>query len=182
MRSDVHPWRGYRGDGNAAGQKELDGFVMHRSVRKHVNYSRHGCVHLRPLGNHRRDIILLDVLPNRVLDRFPDHPPDDLADLPPLQHRPTGDPTFYFLFDATETEAAIDQLGRALLVGALLLTLLAVLAAGAVTRGVLRPVRDASAAAGRIAGGDLSARLPVASRDEFGEWAATFNRRRWSSS
>ena len=90
--------------------------------------------------------------------------------------RPTGDPTFYFLFDATETEAAIDQLGRALLVGGLLLTLLAVLAAGAVTRGVLRPVRDASAAAGRIAGGDLSARLTVASRDEFGEWAATFNR------
>jgi two-component system sensor histidine kinase MtrB len=90
--------------------------------------------------------------------------------------RPTGDPTFYFLFDATETEGAIDQLGRALLVGGLLLTLLAVLAAGAVTRGVLRPVRDASTAAGRIAGGDFSARLPVASRDEFGAWAATFNR------
>jgi signal transduction histidine kinase len=37
-------------------------------------------------------------------------------------------------------------------------------------------VRDASQAAGRIAAGDLSARLPVDSRDEFGAWAATFNR------
>ncbi len=90
--------------------------------------------------------------------------------------RATGGPTFYFLFDATETEAAIERLGQAVLVGGLLLTVLAALAAGAVTRGVLRPVRDASRAANRIATGDLSARLPVESRDEFGTWAATFNR------
>lgn len=89
---------------------------------------------------------------------------------------PAGGPAFYFLFDATETEAAIERLGQALLVGGVLLTLLAVLAAGAVTRGVLRPVRDASVAADRIGTGDLSARLPVVSRDEFGAWAATFNR------
>ena len=90
--------------------------------------------------------------------------------------RTTGGPTFYFLFDATETEAAIEQLGLAVLVGGILLTIVAVLAGGAVTRGVLRPVRDASRAADRIATGDLSARLPVQSRDEFGAWAATFNR------
>ncbi len=90
--------------------------------------------------------------------------------------RPTGPPAFYFLFDATETEAAIEQLGRAVLVGGLVLTALALLAGGALTRGILRPVRDASVAADRIATGDLSARLPVASRDEFGRWAATFNR------
>jgi two-component system sensor histidine kinase MtrB len=90
--------------------------------------------------------------------------------------RPTGGPGFYFLFDATETEAAITQLGQALLVGGIVLTALALLAAGAVGRGILRPVRDASEAAERIAEGDLSARLGVASHDEFGAWAATFNR------
>jgi two-component system sensor histidine kinase MtrB len=90
--------------------------------------------------------------------------------------RPAGGPGFYFLFDATETEGAIAQLGQALLVGGIVLTALALLAAGAVGRGILRPVRDASEAAERIAEGDLSARLGVASRDEFGAWAATFNR------
>jgi two-component system sensor histidine kinase MtrB len=90
--------------------------------------------------------------------------------------RPTGGPAFYFLFDAAETEGAIAQLGQALLVGGIVLTALALLAAGAVGRGILRPVRDASDAAARIAEGDLSARLGVASHDEFGAWAATFNR------
>ena len=85
-------------------------------------------------------------------------------------------PAFYFLFTAAETEAAITQLGQALLVGGLLLTGLAVLAAGFLARGILRPVREASQAAGRIAEGDLSARLPVDSSDEFGTWAASFNR------
>jgi two-component system, OmpR family, sensor histidine kinase MtrB len=90
--------------------------------------------------------------------------------------RPDGGPAFYFLFAAAETEAAIAQLGQALLVGGLVLTGLAVLAAGFLARGILRPVREASQAAGRIAAGDLSARLPVDSSDEFGTWAATFNR------
>jgi two-component system sensor histidine kinase MtrB len=90
--------------------------------------------------------------------------------------RPNGGPAFYFLFTAAETEAAITQLGQALLVGGLVLTGLAVLAAGFLARGILRPVREASDAAGRIAAGDLSARLPMDSTDEFGTWAATFNR------
>jgi two-component system sensor histidine kinase MtrB len=90
--------------------------------------------------------------------------------------RASGGPAFYFLFEAAETEAAITQLGQALLVGGLVLTGLAVLAAGFLARGILRPVREASDAAGRIAAGDLSARLRVESSDEFGTWAATFNR------
>ena len=90
--------------------------------------------------------------------------------------RPDDGPAFYFLFDAAATEAAIAQLGQALLVGGLVLTGLAALAAGFLARGILRPVRDASQAAGRIAAGDLSARLSVDSRDEFGTWATTFNR------
>jgi signal transduction histidine kinase len=90
--------------------------------------------------------------------------------------RAAGGPAFYFLFDAAETEAAIAQLGQALLVGGLVLTGLAVLAAGFLARGILRPVREASDAAERIAAGDLTARLRVDSSDEFGTWAATFNR------
>ena len=58
--------------------------------------------------------------------------------------RPDGGPAFYFLFDAAATEAAIAQLGQALLVGGLVLTGLAALAAGFLARGILRPVRDAS--------------------------------------
>jgi len=90
--------------------------------------------------------------------------------------RASGGPAFYFLFDAAETEAAIAQLGQALLVGGLVLTGLAVLVAGFLARGILRPVREASRAAERISAGDLTARLPVESNDEFGTWAATFNR------
>ena len=45
-----------------------------------------------------------------------------------------------------------------------------------VARGVLAPVDQAARAAERIAGGDLSARVPVTSTDEFGQWAARFNR------
>jgi two-component system sensor histidine kinase MtrB len=50
-------------------------------------------------------------------------------------------------------------------------------AAGAIARGILRPVAAAGAAARRIAAGDLSARVPVGGGgDEFGRWAAEFNR------
>lgn len=83
---------------------------------------------------------------------------------------------FYFFFDARETEEAIARLGQALLVAGLALVGVAALAGGAVTRGLLRPVRAAGLAAERIASGDLSARLEVASDDEFGRWAASFNR------
>ncbi len=90
--------------------------------------------------------------------------------------RPPDGPDFFFVFDATETESAITQLGQALLVGGVVLTLLALAAAGLVARGLLLPVAAAGRAAERIAGGDLSARLDERSRDEFGAWAASFNR------
>ena len=45
-----------------------------------------------------------------------------------------------------------------------------------VARGVLAPVEAASRAAERIERGDLSARVPVTSDDEFGAWAERFNR------
>ncbi len=43
-------------------------------------------------------------------------------------------------------------------------------------RGTTRPLVELAAAAGRVAAGDLSTRVPVRSRDEVGRLAATFNR------
>ncbi len=45
-----------------------------------------------------------------------------------------------------------------------------------ISSGLLKNVRRLEEGADRIAAGDLSARVPVASRDEFGHLAATFNR------
>src|SRR4029450_3372917 len=63
-----------------------------------------------------------------------------------------------------------------LLAGTVVLIGVALVAARGVARGVLAPVEDASRAAERIERGALSARVPVASSDEFGDWAETFNR------
>ena len=87
-----------------------------------------------------------------------------------------GGPAIYFVRDASPIETALDQLRLALGVGALALALVAVVAARVVARGVLAPVDEASRAAERIERGDLSARVPVTSTDEFGIWAERFNR------
>jgi signal transduction histidine kinase len=89
---------------------------------------------------------------------------------------PPAGPDFYFVHDATDTEAALAQLRLALGVGTVLLALLALIAARLAARGVLAPVEAAGRAAERIQRGDLSARVPVTSRDEFGAWAERFNR------
>jgi two-component system, OmpR family, sensor histidine kinase MtrB len=88
---------------------------------------------------------------------------------------PTG-PDFYFVHDATSIEDALAQLRLALGVGSLVLALLALVAARLAARRVLAPVEAAGRAAERIERGDLSARVPVTSRDEFGAWAMRFNR------
>jgi two-component system sensor histidine kinase MtrB len=85
-------------------------------------------------------------------------------------------PEIYFFRDVTAIEQALDQLRLALGVGALIAALVAVVAARLVARGVLAPVDEAGRAAERIEGGDLSARVPVTSSDEFGQWADRFNR------
>jgi signal transduction histidine kinase len=90
--------------------------------------------------------------------------------------RPSTGPDFYIFFPAGDVSAAVTRLGQALAVGGAALVALAALAAGSITRRVLRPVAAASRAASAIAGGDLSARLPVESGDEFGAWAGSFNR------
>ena len=89
--------------------------------------------------------------------------------------RPSG-PDFYFVRDATALERTLEQLRLALGVGALLLVVITLLVARGVARGVLAPVEAASRAAERIERGDLSARVPVTSDDEFGAWAERFNR------
>jgi two-component system sensor histidine kinase MtrB len=88
---------------------------------------------------------------------------------------PSG-PDFYFVHDASAMEATLAQLRLALGAGALALVVLALLAARVVARGVLAPVEAAGRAAERIERGDLTARVPVTSRDEFGAWAERFNR------
>ena len=89
---------------------------------------------------------------------------------------PPAGPEFYFLFSAAEVEDALSRLRQALAAGGALLVLLAALAGRLLARQVLRPVGQASAAAHRIEQGDLSVRIPVGSNDEFGTWAASFNR------
>jgi two-component system sensor histidine kinase MtrB len=85
-------------------------------------------------------------------------------------------PAFYFIHDVTTLEAALSQLRLALVVGTLILILIALLVARVVARGVLAPVEAAGRAAEQIERGDLSARVPVTSDDEFGIWAQRFNR------
>ena len=94
-----------------------------------------------------------------------------------LAGRPAaGDPVFYFVHDASDIERALTQLRIALLVGSLVLIGVALATARAVARGILRPIDAAGRAAARIADGQLDARVPATSRDEFGTWAAEFNR------
>jgi two-component system sensor histidine kinase MtrB len=85
-------------------------------------------------------------------------------------------PQIWFIRDVSELQQAIDQLRFALVIGGLVVALVGVVAARVVARGVLAPVDEASRAAVRIERGDLSARVPVTSSDEFGRWAERFNR------
>jgi signal transduction histidine kinase len=91
--------------------------------------------------------------------------------------RPQGGPAFYFVFPARTIEAALAQLRLGLVAAGLIAMVLALGAAGVIARGILRPVHSGSAAAARIAAGDLSARVPVGGgADEFARFAAEFNR------
>lgn len=85
-------------------------------------------------------------------------------------------PQIWFVHDVASIDAALDQLRLALIVGGLLAAVIGVVVARVVARGVLAPVDEASRAAVRIERGDLSARVAVASTDEFGRWALRFNR------
>ena len=87
-----------------------------------------------------------------------------------------GGPDFYFVHDESDLEAILEQLPLALGGIALGLIIVALLVGRIIARGVLAPVEAAGRAAERIERGDLSARVPVTSNDEFGTWAERFNR------
>ena len=89
---------------------------------------------------------------------------------------PGGGPAVYFVRDVGAIEVAVDQLRRALAIGALLALVIALLMARVVARGILAPIEEAGETAERIERGDLLARVPVTSHDEFGSWADRFNR------
>ncbi|HEX6867413.1 MAG TPA: ATP-binding protein, partial [Candidatus Limnocylindrales bacterium] len=86
-----------------------------------------------------------------------------------------GGPAVYFVHDVSAIRAAIDQLRVALAIGAIALVVVGLLTSRRIARGILAPVEDAAAAAKRIEAGDLAARVPVTSDDEFGAWAEAFN-------
>jgi two-component system sensor histidine kinase MtrB len=85
-------------------------------------------------------------------------------------------PIFYFVFPARSIDEALEQLRLGLLAAGLVAVVLALATAGLFARGILRPVDSGSAAAARIAAGDLSARVPAGGADEFARFAAEFNR------
>lgn len=85
------------------------------------------------------------------------------------------DAAFYFVRDIGPIRAAVDQLRVALAAGGLILLGLSAVVARRIARGILAPVEEAGQVAERIERGDLSARVPVTTRDEFGVWAERFN-------
>jgi two-component system sensor histidine kinase MtrB len=89
---------------------------------------------------------------------------------------PGGGLAVYFVRSVESIDAAVDQLRTVLLIGALLLVLVALLTARMLARGILAPIEEAGETAERIERGDLLARVPVTSHDEFGIWADRFNR------
>ncbi len=66
------------------------------------------------------------------------------------------------------------DLGARLLVSAAVAMSLAVLVGAILARGIARPVRELTAAANRLAGGDFDDPLAVASKDELGDLARAF--------
>jgi two-component system sensor histidine kinase MtrB len=89
--------------------------------------------------------------------------------------RPPAGPDFYFVFSAATVDDALAELRRVLIAAGAGVAVLGVLVAGLITRHVLRPIRSASTAAGAMAAGDLTVRIPEESSDELGRWAASFN-------
>jgi signal transduction histidine kinase len=90
--------------------------------------------------------------------------------------RESTGPAVYLVVSDAPVAAALLQLRIGLLVAGLIAILVALGAAGFIARRILRPIASGSAAAARIAAGDLGARVPVEGRDEFAAWAVEFNR------
>jgi two-component system, OmpR family, sensor histidine kinase MtrB len=88
----------------------------------------------------------------------------------------TGQPIqLYLLFPMTAEQNTVATVQNTLLVGGLVLLVLLAGISNLVTRQVVRPVRQAAAAAARFAGGELDERLPVAGEDDLSKLAVSYN-------
>lgn len=82
---------------------------------------------------------------------------------------------YFFFFSLEQLHESLNELGRVAAAGWAVTVLLAGTVGQIVARQTLRPVAATADAAEAIARGNLDARLPAASRDEFGALAASFN-------
>jgi two-component system sensor histidine kinase MtrB len=81
----------------------------------------------------------------------------------------------YLLFPLTAEQNTVSTVQNTLLVGGLVLLLLLAGISNLVTRQVVRPVREAAAAAEQFAGGDLEQRLAVIGEDDLSKLAVSYN-------
>ncbi len=81
----------------------------------------------------------------------------------------------YLLFPLTTEQNTVATVQNTLLVGGLVLLLLLAGITNLVTRQVVRPVRQAAAAAEQFAGGDLDQRLTVLGEDDLAKLAVSYN-------
>jgi two-component system sensor histidine kinase MtrB len=81
----------------------------------------------------------------------------------------------YLLFPLTSEQNTVSTVQNTLLVGGLVLLLLLAGITNIVTRQVVRPVRQAAAAAQQFADGDLEQRLAVVGEDDLAKLAVSYN-------
>jgi two-component system sensor histidine kinase MtrB len=81
----------------------------------------------------------------------------------------------YLLFPLTAEQNTVSTVQNTLLVGGLVLLLLLAGISNLVTRQVVRPVREAAAAAEQFAGGALEQRLNVVGEDDLSKLAVSYN-------
>jgi len=82
---------------------------------------------------------------------------------------------YYYLFPLSAEAKTLSLVRQTVLVASLAMVLLVAVIATLVTRWVVLPVRAAAQTAGKLAGGDLSQRLPVAGEDDIALLATSFN-------
>jgi two-component system sensor histidine kinase MtrB len=86
-----------------------------------------------------------------------------------------GDFELYYLFPLTAEADTISLVQRTVLIAGLALVLLVLVIALLVTRQVVAPVRVAARAAGELAAGDLTRRVPVRGSDDIARLGRSFN-------